>query len=135
MCFLIFNSEMYKFIYRYCIGCVSDLNSGVLLLSQQGSDKGKGNTDGSYQSKTLFSCAKHCGIFAPFSRVRPVVPSSLSPSVPEPSPQPETEELYSGDRVTYFIGDKCRHGMVVDVQEKSGQHFVRISTVSNISVF
>ncbi|XP_044055834.1 ubiquitin carboxyl-terminal hydrolase CYLD isoform X2 [Siniperca chuatsi] len=97
-------------------------------IELQGADKGKGNTDGSYQHKTLFSCVKDCGIFAPFSRVRPADPSSLSPSVPKPSPQPETEKLIPGDRVTYFISDKCRHGMVVDVQEKGGQQIVRIST-------
>lgn len=106
-----------------------------MLLSPQGEDKGKGNTTGSYQSKTLFSCPKDCGIFAPFSRLKPVVPSSLSPTSPKPSAQPETEELIAGDRVTYFISDKCRHGMVVDVQEKGGQFIVRISTVSSISLF
>lgn len=101
-----------------------------MLLSPQGADKGKGETDGSHHCKTLFSCAKNCGIFAPFSKVRPVCPRS--PSTPEPSSLPGTECINPGDRVTYFISDKCRHGMVVDVQEKDGQHFVRISTVSNI---
>ncbi|XP_070764624.1 ubiquitin carboxyl-terminal hydrolase CYLD [Enoplosus armatus] len=81
----------------------------------QGEDKGKGNTNGTYMYKTLFSCVKDGGIFAPFSRVKPVS-------------QPETEALIPGDRVTYFISDKCRHGMVVDVQEKDGKHIVRIST-------
>ncbi|XP_068581144.1 ubiquitin carboxyl-terminal hydrolase CYLD [Cebidichthys violaceus] len=94
-------------------------------IELQGEDKGKGNTDGSFQYKTLFSCKKDCGIFAPFSRVRPVVPSSLSPSNPEHS---QTDELAPGDRVTYFIGDKCRNGMVLLVQEKDGEPSVRIST-------
>ncbi|XP_039985362.1 ubiquitin carboxyl-terminal hydrolase CYLD [Xiphias gladius] len=97
-------------------------------IELQGADRGKGNTNGSYQYETFFSCPKDCGIFAPFSRVKPLVASSLSPSVPEPSLRPQTEELTLGDRVTYFISDKCRHGMVMDVQDKNGQHFVRIST-------
>lgn len=104
-----------------------------MFLSPQGADRGKGNTNGSYRYNAFFSCAKDCGIFAPFSRLRPSVPSPVSPPISEPSPQLETEELISGDRVTFFISDKCRHGMVVDVQEKDGQHIVRISTVSNIS--
>lgn len=106
-----------------------------MLLSPQGEDKGKGNTNGSYQNKALFSCPEDCGIFVPFSRLKPVVPSSVSPPGPKPSTQLEHEELTAGDRVTYFISNKCRHGMVVDVQEKSGQTIVRISTVSLISLF
>ncbi|XP_042338720.1 ubiquitin carboxyl-terminal hydrolase CYLD isoform X2 [Plectropomus leopardus] len=104
---------------------------GIELL---GEDRKKGNTDGSYQHKYHFSCDKDCGIFAPFSRVRPLVPSSFSPSNPKHSSQPEAEELYTpeelntGDRVTYFISGECRHGMVVCVQEKDGEHIVRIST-------
>ncbi|KAK9519743.1 hypothetical protein VZT92_022452 [Zoarces viviparus] len=94
-------------------------------IELQGDDRGKGNTDGIYQYKTLFSCEKDCGIFAPFSRVRPVVPSSLSPSNLELS---QTDELAPGDRVTYFIGNECRHGMVLYVQEKDGEPSVRIST-------
>lgn len=97
-------------------------------IELQGEDRGKGNTNGIYSHKTFFTCKKDCGIFAPFSRVRPLVPTSLSPSVPESSSQTETEELFPGDRVTYFINNYCRHGMVVDVLEKDGEQFVRIST-------
>ncbi|XP_028260370.1 ubiquitin carboxyl-terminal hydrolase CYLD [Parambassis ranga] len=83
----------------------------------QGADKGKGNTDGTIRYKKLFQCEKKCGLLVPFSKVRPAVPASLSPSAPEP-----------GDRVTYFVDNKCRHGMVVDLQEHHGKHIVRIST-------
>lgn len=102
-----------------------------MLLSPQGEDKGKGNTDGSHQYKIFFSCPKDCGIFVPFSKLSPVVPSSLSSSFAKSSEELELEELLVGDRVTYFINDKCRHGMVVNVQEKGGQTLIRISTVSN----
>ncbi|XP_059197782.1 ubiquitin carboxyl-terminal hydrolase CYLD [Centropristis striata] len=97
-------------------------------IELQGADRGKGTTDGTYQSRTLFSCPRDCGLLVPFSRVRPLVPSSLAPSSLAPqdlAPQDLTqEELSSGDRVTYFLGDRCRHGMVVQVQE----NVVRIST-------
>lgn len=99
---------------------ISGMYFGIEL---QGEDIGKGNTDGSYKYHSLFKCQKNGGIFAPFSRVRPVVPTPASPSS-----QPQTEELATGDRVTYFINNYCRHGMVVDVQEKDGEQFVRIST-------
>ncbi|XP_035509445.1 ubiquitin carboxyl-terminal hydrolase CYLD [Morone saxatilis] len=97
-------------------------------IELQGDDRGKGNTDGKYQHRTLFCCSEYSGIFAPFSRVRPLVPSSLSPSIPAPSSQPETEELEPGERVTYFIDDKCLHGMVLNVRVENGQDIVQIST-------
>uniref|UniRef100_A0A8C4EUH0 Ubiquitin carboxyl-terminal hydrolase CYLD n=1 Tax=Dicentrarchus labrax TaxID=13489 RepID=A0A8C4EUH0_DICLA len=101
-------------------------------IELQGEDRGKGSTDGKYQHQTFFSCSEYSGIFAPFSRVRPLVPSSLSPSIPAPSSQPE--ELEPGERVTYFIDDKCLHGMVLNVRVENGQDIVVISTVSNISL-
>ncbi|XP_029286243.1 ubiquitin carboxyl-terminal hydrolase CYLD [Cottoperca gobio] len=93
-------------------------------IELQGEDRGKGKTDGGFKYTSFFSCTADCGIFAPFSRVRPVVPSSLSASVAKSSSQSETVELTPGDRVTYLVHDKYRHGMVLFVLEKS----VRIST-------
>ncbi|TNN63930.1 Ubiquitin carboxyl-terminal hydrolase CYLD [Liparis tanakae] len=95
-------------------------------IELQGEHKGKGNTGGIHKSKVLFTCKKECGIFSSFSRVRPVVPSSLSP--PNAEPSPATDQLAPGDRVTYFTADNCRHGMVLLVQEQDGKHVVRIST-------
>ncbi|XP_061593261.1 ubiquitin carboxyl-terminal hydrolase CYLD-like [Cololabis saira] len=93
-------------------------------IELQGADRGKGINDGTYKYKTLFSCEKKCGVFAPFFRVRPLVPTSLSPPVCDVPTELHTDELCPGDRVTYFVGDECRHGMVVDVQQQT----VRIST-------
>ncbi|KAM9848407.1 ubiquitin carboxyl-terminal hydrolase CYLD [Aulostomus maculatus] len=103
--------------------------SGIFFgIELQGEDRGKGKTDGSYYHQALFRCEKDCGIFAPFPRVRPRLSSSLSPAALTSLPQLETEGLAPGDRVTYFTNDYCRHGMVVDMQEKDGDYFVRIST-------
>ncbi|KAM7012277.1 ubiquitin carboxyl-terminal hydrolase CYLD [Tautogolabrus adspersus] len=121
--------EELRGIIRYIGGLTkptySDPLSGTFFgIELQEADKGRGKTDGKYQYKKLFSCPKDCGIFAPFSRVRPVVSSSLSPSIHQSNPPLETEELAPGDRVTYFIGDKLFHGMVVN----SCGFMVRIST-------
>ncbi|XP_074525202.1 ubiquitin carboxyl-terminal hydrolase CYLD [Halichoeres trimaculatus] len=126
--------EKLRGIIRY-IGEITEPSYSLPLsgtffgIELQGADKGRGKNDGSYQYKKRFSCDKKCGIFAPFSRVRPVVPSSLSPSIPPSSSEPETGGLTMGDRVTYFIDDETHHGMVVDMlQEKGGGCIVRIST-------
>ncbi|AWP10471.1 putative ubiquitin carboxyl-terminal hydrolase CYLD-like [Scophthalmus maximus] len=72
-------------------------------IQLQGADRGKGPTN---LHDISHSCAKDCSIFAPFSRVRPLVPSSLSPpAVPDPPQSLQTEELAVGDRVTYFLED------------------------------
>ncbi|XP_069009025.1 LOW QUALITY PROTEIN: ubiquitin carboxyl-terminal hydrolase CYLD [Embiotoca jacksoni] len=96
--------------------------AGVFFgIELKGADRRKGNTDGTFKRETLFSCQRNCGVFAPFTRVSP-------PSTPTPPPQPHTDELTVGDRVTYFSDSKCRYGMVVSMDERDGQHFVWIST-------
>lgn len=106
---------------------------GGLFLVSQGKDKGKGNSDGSHNFKQLFSCKQRCGLFVPFSQITPVALSSASsPPTAEPGAQPNAEELYVGDRVTYFMNSEPRHGMVMDIQERDGQTMVRISTVSSL---
>uniref|UniRef100_A0A3P8QWT2 ubiquitinyl hydrolase 1 n=1 Tax=Astatotilapia calliptera TaxID=8154 RepID=A0A3P8QWT2_ASTCA len=97
-------------------------------IELQGPDRGKGYWDGTYGGERYFKCDKNCGVFTPFNRV-----SSLLPPVHKPSLQSERLEL--GDRVTCFIDDKFRYGMVLDLLEIGGQCFVQISTVSNIPFF
>ncbi|XP_054646827.1 ubiquitin carboxyl-terminal hydrolase CYLD [Dunckerocampus dactyliophorus] len=105
---------------------------GIFLgVELQGDDKGKGDTDGSFQHETLFTCDKNCGLFAPFSRVQPSLSKPFTPSVKDPCSPPGTEQPVPGDRVTYFIEDYCLHGMVVNVHEKDGKGFVLISTDSD----
>ncbi|XP_049573039.1 ubiquitin carboxyl-terminal hydrolase CYLD isoform X2 [Syngnathus scovelli] len=96
----------------------------------QGEDKGKGNTDGCHDNERLFACERDCGIFAPFCRVRPRDSDSSSVADSEPPSGRQTQMPVPGDRVTYFIEDYCCYGMVLNVQEKDGKHFVLISTVS-----
>ncbi|KAM4628850.1 ubiquitin carboxyl-terminal hydrolase CYLD [Polymixia lowei] len=129
--------EKLRGIVRH-IGKLTDLKgsdpiSGMFFgIELQGSDKGKGNTDGTFRFNTLFSCKKDCGLFAPFSRVRPVVPRSLLPSVPQPTTQAQTDHLSLGDRVTFFSeDDHLYHGVVIDLEENEGQQFVHISMDEN----
>ncbi|XP_067086424.1 ubiquitin carboxyl-terminal hydrolase CYLD [Osmerus mordax] len=91
-------------------------------------DKGKGNTDGTIHSKTLFSCSKDSGMFAPFSKVRP-----LTPILPAPAPQSSPQSFATGDRVTFFLEDEenGRHGMAMGLEEKQGRRHVFISTDTN----
>lgn len=103
----------------------------IVDLTSQGKDMGKGSSDGSHNYKNFFSCPQHCGIFVPFSQIIPVAQSSSPPPTAEAYAHPNSEELFVGDRVTYFTTNKLRHGMVMDIQEKDGETMVRISTVSS----
>ncbi|KAM9795928.1 ubiquitin carboxyl-terminal hydrolase CYLD [Syngnathus typhle] len=94
----------------------------------QGEDKGKGDTDGCHDNESLFACERDCGIFAPFCRVRPRDSDSSSAADSEPPSGCQTQMPVPGDRVTYFIEDYCCYGMVLNVQEKDGKHFVLISS-------
>ncbi|XP_029905786.1 ubiquitin carboxyl-terminal hydrolase CYLD [Myripristis murdjan] len=118
-----------RFIGRLSEPKYLDPLSGVFFgIELQGPDKGKGHTDGTFRSRTFFRCKKDCGIFAPFSRVRPVVPSSLTSSAHQPTLQAQTDKLSIGDRVTYFVDEKCSHGTVVDLNGNNEHQMVRIST-------
>ncbi|KAF7651192.1 hypothetical protein LDENG_00114450 [Lucifuga dentata] len=118
-----------RYIGRLTEPKYSDPVSGAFFgIELQGADRGKGKTDGTYNFNSFFSCKPDCGVFAPFSRIRPLVPTSLSPSDPEPSPPPETERIAVGDRVSFFVDDQCCHGMVLNLQETEGNKLVLIST-------
>lgn len=92
----------------------------------QGADQGKGSSDVWYNAVRNFSFKRNCDVYVPFSEIWAVGPDSPLPS--ELEHQLGSEELAPGDRVTYFVNDECRHGMVVDLLEEAGQHIVKIST-------
>ncbi|CAJ1059422.1 ubiquitin carboxyl-terminal hydrolase CYLD-like [Xyrichtys novacula] len=125
------DGEQLKGIIRY-IGeiaytCSSPISGTFFGIELQGADRGKGKTGGTFSYRKLFTCPKDCGVFAPFSRVRPAEPSS--PSILQSSSHAETEEkLNIGDRVTYFVDDNSHHGMVVDMKQHGEELVVRIST-------
>ncbi|XP_056131555.1 ubiquitin carboxyl-terminal hydrolase CYLD [Lampris incognitus] len=124
-------NEKLRGIIRY-IGKLSEIFRpipGVFFgIELQGPDKGKGQTDGTYARKSLFSCKKNCGIFVPFTRVRPTVPSSLSPSVLQPTPQTQTDHLALGDRMSFSDYDSVSQRMGMDLAEKVGHQYRRSST-------
>ncbi|KAL7891281.1 hypothetical protein AOLI_G00007570 [Acnodon oligacanthus] len=126
------NGEQLRGVVRY-IGRLKDpiLDpiAGVFFgVELQGEDRGKGKNDGTYHFKPLFTCQKKCGIFAPFNRISPVhiKPSGFSHATQSDLPETPIEEFSVGDRVVYFIGSECRHGMVVELDERNG--WVLIST-------
>ncbi|KAL6458112.1 hypothetical protein MHYP_G00333420 [Metynnis hypsauchen] len=126
------NGEWLKGVVRY-IGRlkepISDPIAGVYFgVELQGEDRGKGENDGTYRLKTLFTCQKNCGIFAPFNKIIPVhtKPSGFSQATQSGLPETPIEKFSVGDRVVYFIGSERRHGMVVELDEEKGM--VLIST-------
>ncbi|MBN3314593.1 CYLD hydrolase, partial [Atractosteus spatula] len=90
-------------------------------IELQGNDKGKGEYDGTYMSRTFFCCEKNCGIFAPFNRVRP---ARSRTSRPQPltswkPPAASTEPLNPGDRVQVFLADNSfRQGVVIALKKE-----------------
>lgn len=95
-------------------------------FTPQGEDKGKGQSDGRYSFRSFFECPRDCGMFVPFSRIKPVHPKPSAPWVDMQENPIQT--LSVGDRVTYILDDKseCQHGMVLSLL-KDGT--ILISTV------
>lgn len=106
----------------------SPLSGRFFGIELQGKHIGRGTSDGSHNYKRFFSCQPLCGIFVPFSQIKAVAHGSSSPPTAQPHAQPNSEELFVGDRVTYFSPNELRHGMVMDIQERDGQTMVRVST-------
>lgn len=110
------NGKWLKGVVRY----IGPLSSSVLYpilvgvffgVELQGEDMGKGHTDGSFRYQTFFKCQKGCGVFVPFTRIRPQHPKPSAPMLDIPEP------LSVGDRVTYILDDEsgCQHGMVLNI--------------------
>uniref|UniRef100_A0A9J7WZT2 ubiquitinyl hydrolase 1 n=1 Tax=Cyprinus carpio carpio TaxID=630221 RepID=A0A9J7WZT2_CYPCA len=109
----------------------SDPLTGVFFgVELQGEDKGKGQNDGSFSYKTYFTCPKNSGIFAPFTRIKPVYHKPSAPLLPTQSSLSitTTEPLKAGDRVTFFGDKNAHHGMVMDIKDHPDGKMVLIST-------
>lgn len=77
---------------------------------------GKGRNDGSFGHKKHFGCQRDCGVFVPFTRIKPLHPKPSAPwAGMEGNP---IQNLFSGDRITYILDDEsdCQHGMVLKVK-------------------
>lgn len=79
-----------------------------------------------------FACSKNSGIFAPFTRIKPVDRKHSAPPLPtQSSPSmTSTEPLNVGDRVTFFGDKNAHHGMVMAIKDTPDGKMVLISTVS-----
>ncbi|XP_062854083.1 ubiquitin carboxyl-terminal hydrolase CYLD isoform X2 [Trichomycterus rosablanca] len=133
-----YKGKWLKGVVRY-IGRIPEFNVKVLNVpiagvffgvELQGEDRGKGENEGRYRSKTYFKCERNCGVFAPFNRVKSASPKPpASPPLHHADlPEKTTERLSAGDRVMYFVYDKvdAQHGMVLALLEENGE--VIIST-------
>uniref|UniRef100_A0A8C2KRL1 ubiquitinyl hydrolase 1 n=1 Tax=Cyprinus carpio TaxID=7962 RepID=A0A8C2KRL1_CYPCA len=123
-------------VIRY-IGSIKSFSSDPLTgvffgVELQGEDKGKGQNDGSFSHKTYFTCPKNSGIFAPFTRIKPVYHKPSAPLLPTQSSLSitTTEPLKAGDRVTFFGDKNAHHGMVMDIKDHPDGKMVLISTVN-----
>ncbi|XP_016135769.1 uncharacterized protein [Sinocyclocheilus grahami] len=131
-----YKGQWLKGVIRYTgvllpLSHMSDPIRGVFFgVELQGEDKGKGQNDGSYLHKTYFTCPKNSGIFAPFTRIKPVdhKPSALPLPTQSSVSMTSTEPLKVGDRVT-FLGDiNDHHGMIMDIKDSPDGKMVLIST-------
>ncbi|XP_030647001.1 ubiquitin carboxyl-terminal hydrolase CYLD [Chanos chanos] len=123
------NGKWLEGVVRY-IGRKTDFSapiSGTFFgIELQGKGMGKGQNNGSVGTRTLFTCKQDCGIFAPFTRVKPAHPESSAPFGPPSDTQSKPFSI--GDRVTFFVEDIETHGMVMNLEEKEGRTFLHIST-------
>ncbi|KAI2663601.1 Ubiquitin carboxyl-terminal hydrolase CYLD [Labeo rohita] len=128
-----YKEQWLKGVIRY-IGSLTSYSSdpitGVYFgVELQGEDKGKGQNDGSY-IKTHFKCPKDSGVFAPFTRVRPMYQKPSAPPLHSQSSlsMTSTEPLKPGDRVTFFDDKNTHHGMVMNITDSQEGKMVLIST-------
>lgn len=129
-----YKEQWLKGVIRYIgsiTSCGSDPITGVFFgVELQGEDIGKGQNEGSYLSKTYFTCSRNSGIFAPFSRIKPVDDKPSAPTLPTQSSlsMTSTEPLIVGDRVTFFGDKNVHHGMVMAIKDNPDGKMVLIST-------
>ncbi|XP_073708564.1 ubiquitin carboxyl-terminal hydrolase CYLD [Garra rufa] len=129
-----YNGKWLKGVIQYIGNLPSygyDPITGVFFgVELQGDDTGKGQNDGSYLNKTYFKCPKNSGIFAPFTRIKPVDHKPSAPPLQSQSSlsMTSTEPLKAGDRVTFFDDKNTHHGMVMNITDRQEGKMVLIST-------
>uniref|UniRef100_A0A9J7WVX9 ubiquitinyl hydrolase 1 n=1 Tax=Cyprinus carpio carpio TaxID=630221 RepID=A0A9J7WVX9_CYPCA len=131
-----YKGQWLKGVIRYVGGlspssCMSDPIRGVFFgVELQEGDKNKGQNDGSYLHKIYFTCPKNSGIFAPFTRIKPVDHKPSGPPLPTQSSlsMTSTEPLKVGDRVTFLGKINDHHGMIMDIKDSPDGKMVLIST-------
>ncbi|KAL1272776.1 hypothetical protein QQF64_028638 [Cirrhinus molitorella] len=132
--FVEYKEQWLKGVIRYIGNLISPpyncpITGAFFGVELQGEDKGKGQNDGSY-IKTHFKCPKDSGVFAPFTRVRPMDRKPSAPPLQSQSSlsMTSTEPLKAGDRVTFFGDKNTHHGMVMNITDGQGGKMVLIST-------
>ncbi|XP_066572246.1 ubiquitin carboxyl-terminal hydrolase CYLD [Amia ocellicauda] len=113
-------------VVRY-VGSITPTGSSIMHklpgvffgVELQGKDEGKGQNDGSFGATQFFRCTKNCGIFAPFTRIRPppAPPGDLPLPTSPRAPPSQLEPLQPGDRVHWFLeGNSVQQGVVRRLQ-------------------
>ncbi|XP_077054695.1 ubiquitin carboxyl-terminal hydrolase CYLD [Siphateles boraxobius] len=130
-----YNGKWLKGVIRH-IGNIKSCSfvepiTGVFFgVELQGEDTGEGQNNGSYLYKAYFTCPENSGIFAPFTRIKPMDHKPSAPALPTQSSPSMTssEPLNVGDRVTFFGDKNAHHGMVMAIKDSPDGKMVLIST-------
>ncbi|XP_030227866.1 ubiquitin carboxyl-terminal hydrolase CYLD isoform X3 [Gadus morhua] len=96
-------------------------------IELQGNDKGKG-LYGGITSKPFFQCDHNNGFFVPFSKIQPIVPSSLTLSTQQASSQKQSNQITKGDTVHCVDDESQALWLVMGVVDQGGELMVNITT-------
>ncbi|XP_069813102.1 ubiquitin carboxyl-terminal hydrolase CYLD-like isoform X2 [Dendropsophus ebraccatus] len=105
------------------------LDSATLLppvylgVELEGEGEGRGNMDGSYKGMTFFKCKKNSGLLLPFNKV---IFSGAPPPDDAGATYLQTGSVNPGDKVSFFVEDSIKRGIVVFSSNQAATGFVEV---------
>ncbi|XP_059922336.1 ubiquitin carboxyl-terminal hydrolase CYLD isoform X3 [Gadus macrocephalus] len=112
---------------KYTYAKPNTISGTFFGIELQGNDKGKGQYGG-ITSKSFFQCENNNGLLVPFSKIQPIVPSSLTLSTQQASSQKHSNQITKGETVRYVDDKSQALWLVMGVGDQDGEPMVNITT-------
>ncbi|MEE6513713.1 hypothetical protein FKM82_021504, partial [Ascaphus truei] len=125
--------EHEKKIFHAVLHHVGKISDNSLLppvyfgVELEGEGDGKGQNDGSYKGMTFFKCKKNSGLFLPLNQV---LFSGTLQTEDTGSPSSQTDAVSAvspGDKVTFYVEDSIKRGIVMILNNQGSDNFVEVS--------
>ncbi|KAM4704733.1 ubiquitin carboxyl-terminal hydrolase CYLD-like [Rhinophrynus dorsalis] len=92
----------------------------------EGQGEGTGQNDGTYKGVTFFKCKRNSGLFLPFNKIQFSGALQTDYVGPPSLPTQAINHVNAGDKVSFYIEDTLKHGLVMITGSQGPNGFVEV---------